>query len=267
MGEADTFLRTTLRHPDFMYGWKNLVELKFTDESIFYDTDGMSLQDFFREHMDRNNFNNWLEQKLQEQFKETQALLQNLVTMVEQKDHTGKVPEGDEEELMMVNEKGMLEEVDMEDLKNAAAADIAFKMHESKLTLRQLFFLGMDDDKTMINKGTCSAAEVLQFALQTKLALQFEDRDMILMLHQIEYEMKGVHQLKEGLLLIKGKNHLHTAMAKTVGLPLGIAAKLILNGTIKTRGLHIPVLKEIYKPVLLELGEHGIHFEETNKLL
>ncbi len=59
----------------------------------------------------------------------------------------------------------------MEDLKNTAAADIAFKMHESKLTLRQLYFLGMDDDKTVINKGRCSAAEVLQFALQTKLAL------------------------------------------------------------------------------------------------
>jgi hypothetical protein len=52
-----------------------------------------------------------------------------------------------------------------------------------------------------------------------------------------------------------------------VGLPLGIAAKLILNETIKTRGLHIPVLKEIYNPVLLELEEHGIQFEETNKLL
>ncbi len=87
------------------------------------------------------------------------------------------------------------------------------------------------------------------------------------MLHQIEYELNSVHQLKESLLQVKGKNQLHTAMAKTVGLPLGIAAKLILNGTIKTRGLHIPVIKEIYNPVLLELEEHGIHFAETNKLL
>jgi len=53
-------------------------------------------------------------------------------------------------------------------------------------------------------------------------------------------------------------------MAKTVGLPLGIAAKLILNGTIKLSGLHLPVIKEIYEPVLKELEELGIVFQEQN---
>jgi saccharopine dehydrogenase (NADP+, L-glutamate forming) len=51
-------------------------------------------------------------------------------------------------------------------------------------------------------------------------------------------------------------------MAKTVGLPLGIATRLILNGTIKTKGLHIPIIKEIYEPVLNELEFHGIRFHE-----
>ena len=51
-------------------------------------------------------------------------------------------------------------------------------------------------------------------------------------------------------------------MAKTVGLPLGIAAKLILNGTIKSKGLHIPVIKEIYEPVLQELAANHIVFQE-----
>jgi hypothetical protein len=54
-------------------------------------------------------------------------------------------------------------------------------------------------------------------------------------------------------------------MAKTVGLPLGIAAKAILNGVITTKGLHLPVLKEIYEPVLDELAIHGISFTERNE--
>ena len=56
-------------------------------------------------------------------------------------------------------------------------------------------------------------------------------------------------------------------MAKTVGLPLGIATKLILDGTIKLKGLHIPTRKEIYEPVLKELEKHEIKFHEiTNQL-
>jgi saccharopine dehydrogenase (NADP+, L-glutamate forming) len=63
-------------------------------------------------------------------------------------------------------------------------------------------------------------------------------------------------------LVVKGENNLRTAMAKTVGLPLGIAAKLILNGKLKLTGLHIPTAKEIYIPVLKELEQYGIKFEE-----
>ena len=64
-------------------------------------------------------------------------------------------------------------------------------------------------------------------------------------------------------LVVKGQDNLHTAMAKTVGLPLGIAAKLILEEKIKETGLHIPVKPAIYEPVLKELEKHGIVFHET----
>ena len=56
-------------------------------------------------------------------------------------------------------------------------------------------------------------------------------------------------------------------MAKTVGLPLGIAARLILNGTINLTGLHIPTRKEIYEPVLKELEHYDITFQETKSVL
>jgi len=67
--------------------------------------------------------------------------------------------------------------------------------------------------------------------------------------------------------VVKGENSLQTAMAKTVGMPLGIAAKLILNGTIRVTGLHIPIIPEIYEPVLEELGSHNIRFSDELRLI
>ena len=157
--------------------------------------------------------------------------------------------------------------MDLDRIKNDAAEIVANKMHEANLTLKQLFFLGMDDDETIINKGFCSAADVMQLALEKKLALQADDKDMIVMLHEIQYTVGSQRSAVTSSLVVKGENNLRTAMAKTVGLPLGIAAKLILNGTIDLRGLHIPTKKEIYEPVLKELEERGIKFKEEIKPL
>jgi saccharopine dehydrogenase-like NADP-dependent oxidoreductase len=145
-----------------------------------------------------------------------------------------------------------------------AASFLAYKMHEANLTLKQLFFLGLDDKETIMNKGFCSAADVLQFALEKKLALGPDDKDMIVMMHEIKFEVGGQQSAVSSLLVIKGEDNVRTAMAKTVGLPLGIATRLILNGAIKLKGLHIPTKKEIYEPVLKELEEQGIKFEETD---
>ena len=59
-----------------------------------------------------------------------------------------------------------------------------------------------------------------------------------------------------------GSNAEDTAMAKTVGLPLGILVRLLMEGKVKTRGVHIPVLKEVYEPILDELRTFGITFTE-----
>ena len=85
---------------------------------------------------------------------------------------------------------------------------------------------------------------------------------MIVMLHEIMYELNGkVYDVKSSL-VVEGEDGIRTAMAKTVGLPLGIAAKLLLNNVITLRGLHTPTLKEIYEPVLKELANFDIHFTE-----
>jgi hypothetical protein len=77
----------------------------------------------------------------------------------------------------------------------------------------------------------------------------------------LEYEIENKKHETRSSLIVKGEDNIRTAMAKTVGLPLGIAAKLILQGKIKLTGLHIPILPEIYEPVLAELKKHNIQFE------
>lgn len=258
-----TFIRTTLRNPEFMYGWKNLVELKLTDENVTYDTDGMSLHRFFKSHFETNGFGHWLQQKLADSFAETKSMLENLMKMMEAEIEAERVGEKIPENFMVIDETGEIREVEIEAVKDNAASTVAIKMHEANLIMKQLFFLGMDDEQTMINKGKCSAADVLQFILETKLVLKPNDKDMIVMLHEIGFTLEGQKQKVNSSLTVTGRDSIHTAMAKTVGLPLGIAAKLILNGNLKLSGIHVPVIPEIYNPVLKELEKHGIIFKES----
>lgn len=262
---TDTFIRTTLRHPDFMYGWKNIIELKLTDETAQYETDNKNLQQVFREHMDKNGFGDWINQKLTERFAETKDLLENLMKLMDAENEAAEVGEQVPGTFMAADDKGNLEEVEIDAVKDKASAFLAHKMHEANLTLKQLFFLGLDDGETLVNRGFCSPADILQFAVEKKLSLRPYDKDMIVMLHEIEYKAGDKKSLVRSSLVVKGENSLRTAMAKTVGLPLGIAAKLILKGKIKMTGLHIPTSKEIYEPVLAELAALGIRFHEKKE--
>lgn len=265
--DCATFIRTTLRHPDFMYGWKNVIDLKLTDDTLQYLTDGKTLKDIFKEHMDRNGFNEWLEQKLQEQFAYTKNILAELVNLTQMEDKAAKKGLEPIDEFLVVNPSGDLQEIDIEDLKLNAAAALADKMHDAKLTLKQLFFLGMDDAATQLPGGRMSAADILQFALEKKLGLEPQDKDMVIMKHEIEFLHQDNIYKQTSTLIAKGTDHQHTAMAQTVGLPLGIAARLILNGSITAKGLLIPISREIYEPVLDALSGQGIQFTEERKQL
>ncbi|GAA4331078.1 saccharopine dehydrogenase C-terminal domain-containing protein [Flaviaesturariibacter amylovorans] len=262
LDDCPTFIRTTLRYPDFIYGWKNVVDLKLTDETQAYDTNGKSLSVFFHEHLERNGFTQWLQQRMHDQFESSKKILEDLMNLVELQDEVSKTETERVEGFMMVNETGSLQDVDLEDLKTTAAATVAMKMHDAKLTLSQLFYLGLDDHTTLINKGLCSAADVLQLTLEKKLALQPGDRDLVVMLHEIGFEREGRRYKAASSLALEGTDDQQTAMARTVGLPLGIAARLLLRGDLTLRGLHIPVLPEIYHPVLAELAALDIDFME-----
>jgi saccharopine dehydrogenase-like NADP-dependent oxidoreductase len=265
LNDADTFIRTTLRYPEFCFGWKNIVELKLTDETVQYDTNGMTLQQFFQQHFSKYGFSEWIEKQLTARFAQTKQLLEKLQQLLEAEQEVDDEERKELQKFMMVDDSGELMDVNLDEVKTQAAATVAGQMHEANLSMKQLFFLGMDDDKTVINKGDCSAADVLQFAMEKKLALENADKDMIVMLHEIEYEQNRQLHKTASCLIVKGHDHLRTAMAKTVGLPLGIAAKLILQEKIQLQGLHIPIVAQIYEPVLKELQDLGISFRETHQ--
>ncbi|MCU0381210.1 MAG: saccharopine dehydrogenase NADP-binding domain-containing protein [Chitinophagaceae bacterium] len=251
--DIPTFVRTTLRHPDFCFGWKNIIDLKLTDESVSYDTDGMNLSSFFQIHFDRFGFSEWLQQTLSARFDNTKAYLEDLIHLMEQQQDVSHA-----DEFLAVDRKGRLQESSIDREKNEAASGMAIQMHEANLALGQLFYLGLDSPE-MINQGKRTAVEILQWVLERKLALQPGDKDMIVMLHEIGYHQEGRRNMIKSHLVVKGTDPVHTAMAKTVGLPLGIAASLALQGKIRP-GVQIPVHRDIYELVLPALESEGIRF-------
>ena len=105
-------------------------------------------------------------------------------------------------------------------------------------------------------------AQILQKILMDTWTLDEEDKDMIVMYHKFGYELDGKKHQIDATMVAFGENQTYTAMAKTVGLPVAIATLAILNGKIKTPGVQIPISKEIYEPILIELKAHGICFDE-----
>lgn len=116
------------------------------------------------------------------------------------------------------------------------------------------------DKKLDIKNGT--PAQCLQRILQDKWTLQEQDKDMIVMYHKFGYELDGVKKQIDASMVSLGKNQTNTAMARTVGLPVGMATLRILNGLIKTSGVQVPTSKEVYEPILKELEQYGIVFKE-----
>ncbi|MBU2974499.1 saccharopine dehydrogenase family protein [Zobellia sp. B3R18] len=118
-----------------------------------------------------------------------------------------------------------------------------------------------DQNKTIPLKNA-TPAQALQYILEDSWTLKDSDKDMIVMYHKFGYELHGQkHQIDANMVVI-GENRTHTAMAKTVGLPVAIATLAILNKKITTPGVQIPIKKEVYEPILKELKTYGIDFKE-----
>jgi saccharopine dehydrogenase-like NADP-dependent oxidoreductase len=118
-----------------------------------------------------------------------------------------------------------------------------------------------------LESGEYTPAMVLEKILLKKWEFKENDKDMVVMYHELDYELNQTKYRITSTLEVEGKDHEHTAISGTVGIPLGIGVRLILEGAIKRKGLVLPVFPEIYEPVLKELTQFEINFTETESRL
>ena len=127
--------------------------------------------------------------------------------------------------------------------------------------MKKLDWLGLFGDEK-IGVAGLSPAATLQHLLEKKWKLAPEDKDLVVMWHRFRYALEGQHQEIHASLAVIGNDQLHTAMARTVGLPIAIASKLVLNNKITDRGVLLPLKPELYDPILNELEKLGVVFRE-----
>jgi saccharopine dehydrogenase (NAD+, L-glutamate forming) len=136
------------------------------------------------------------------------------------------------------------------------------KIDQDDVIWDKLLELDIFNPDKIVGLKDATPAQILQKILMESWTLQEDDKDMIIMYHKFGYELNGEKKQIESNMVVIGDDQTYTAMAKTVGLPVAIATLKILNGEIKTPGVQLPITKEVYEPILKELEEYGIHFEE-----
>ncbi|GEO03050.1 saccharopine dehydrogenase [Adhaeribacter aerolatus] len=131
--------------------------------------------------------------------------------------------------------------------------------------LSLLEYLEFPEEPIALEQAT--PAQVLEKLLLQKWQLEPHDKDMVVMQHLITYVLNGETKELTSSLVVRGEDQTNTAMAKTVGLPVGMAAKLILEGKLKHTGIVIPTHPDIYEPILHELKIYGIYFTEEERTI
>ncbi|HSR31293.1 MAG TPA: saccharopine dehydrogenase C-terminal domain-containing protein, partial [Anaerolineae bacterium] len=133
--------------------------------------------------------------------------------------------------------------------------------HDSK-PITDLAWLGMFSDEPL-PEGKTTPIDIMAARMEEKMAYQPGERDMIVMQHEFVAEYPDRTEAITATMIDFGIPHGDTSMARTVGLPAAIAVRMILQGELSGfTGVHVPVIPEIYLPVLAELGELGISLTE-----
>lgn len=133
---------------------------------------------------------------------------------------------------------------------------------EDEIVKGMINWLGIFSEEG-INKGKLSSGDILLDILNDKWKMEEEDKDMVVMQHEIEYIYKGLTHKVISSMVVKGENSNYSAMAKTVGMPMAILTELIMNKVVKApTGVLIPTMPEIYRPILNRLEKYGIEFTD-----
>lgn len=152
---------------------------------------------------------------------------------------------------------------DVGDLKRSLADRL--KIEVDSEVIKSLDWLGLFSDRPLPS-SKISPLDLLVNLMVDKLKYREGERDMTVLQHEIVIEYPGKGQEKITSTLIDfGQPHGHTSMSRTVGLPVALGVKLILEGRIHRSGVLTPTLSEIYHPILDELRALGLAFREERK--
>jgi len=230
ISDTETMFRGTLRNLGWCQTWKKIAELGFLDEKERSDLKGFTFREFLRELIQSSAQSN---------------VKRNLAKYL--------------------------------------------KIDENSEIMKRIEWLGLlSDDSLPLERG--SALDILVARLWSKLQYQEGERDIIILRHEFiaEYPCPTGHPVKRATqqrktassatcrrgtekiistLIDFGISHGDSSMARTVGLPAAIGAKLILQGKINLTGIQIPISPGIYEPILQELEEQGITFKEKTEVL
>ncbi|MEI6124098.1 MAG: saccharopine dehydrogenase C-terminal domain-containing protein [Bacteroidota bacterium] len=173
-------------------------------------------------------------------------------TLPEKYDFTGKSFSG---ALAMVN--GMNDETDSK--KKVA---VLLHLDENNYALNAIEWLGLFSNAPM-NRQVDSMYEITSDLMIEKMMITEQDRDMVAMMHIFKASYPdGTSEVIKSRMLDYGSLKTDTAIARTVALPAAIAVEMILRGEIKVKGVHIPVIADIYNPVLDNLEKLEIRMIE-----
>lgn len=153
---------------------------------------------------------------------------------------------------------------DNTDIRQAVSEKLNLKA--SSDIIKQLQWLGLfDDEQIPMSKGT--NADVLLGLMQERMAYKDHERDMIIVHNEAIVEFDNRVEKRTATMKVEGRPFGHSAMSRAVGLPAAFASRLILEGTIRAKGVLKPITEEIYKPVLTELSENGYQFVDKTQVI
>lgn len=139
---------------------------------------------------------------------------------------------------------------------------LSLKIDQDDIKWDKLLELDLFNPKKIVGLKNATPAQILEKILSESWSLEEHDKDMIVMYHKFGYEINGEEKQIDSKMVCIGDDQTYTAMAKTVGLPVAMATLQILNGNITTPGVQLPINKEVYLPILKELEEYGVIFNE-----
>ncbi|KAK3937658.1 Saccharopine dehydrogenase [Diplogelasinospora grovesii] len=149
------------------------------------------------------------------------------------------------------------------DLEKAILEKATFESEEDKTRIMSgLRWIGLFSDETITPKG--NPLDTLCATLEKKMQYEEGERDFVMLQHKFEIEHKdGSRETRTSTLCEYGDPKGYSAMAKTVGVPCGVAVKQVLNGQISDKGILAPMSTKINEPLMKELKEkYGITMVE-----